>query len=112
MIGCGLGEGLEPALQGLVTFLIDSSQTVQLFSSLAVCDTIAELVGGPMTARLLEIGRRPGHASDGICFLSSAVCYFQAFSNHFRTAHAQQGIFCMLAIYSLRINPGRLLGPL
>ena len=74
MVGCGLGEGLEPALQGLITYLVNSTQTVELFMTLAVCDTIAELVGGPITAQLMDIGRRPGHASDGICFLTSSVC--------------------------------------
>lgn len=73
MIGCGLGEGLEPALQGLVTYLTDSSRNLKLYSILAMCDTAAELISGPLTARLLEIGRRPGHASDGICFLTSSV---------------------------------------
>jgi hypothetical protein len=73
MAGCGLGEGLEPALQGLITYLVDSDKTVRLFTTLAVCDTIAEFVGGPVTARLMEIGRRPGHASDGYCFLGSSV---------------------------------------
>jgi hypothetical protein len=70
MVGCGLGEGLEPALQGLVTYLVNSKQTVELFMTLAVCDTIAELVGGPITAQLMDIGRRPGHASDGIHMFS------------------------------------------
>lgn len=71
--GCGLGEGLEPALQGLITYLVDSDKTVRLFTTLAVCDTIAEFVGGPVTARLMEIGRRPGHTSDGYCSLGSSV---------------------------------------
>jgi hypothetical protein len=73
MVGCGLGEALEPALQGLVTYLTDSSENAQLFTTVALCDTLAELTGGPLTARLLAIGRRDGHPSDGICFLVSAV---------------------------------------
>jgi len=73
MIGCGLGEGLEPSLQGLVIYIVNTKQTVMLFSILAVCDTVAELIGGPLTAALLNIGRKPGHASDGFCFLNSSV---------------------------------------
>lgn len=73
MVGCGLGEGMEPALQGLVTYLTDSAHNAQLFTTLAVFDTIAELAGGPLTASLMAIGRRPGHASDGYCFLASSV---------------------------------------
>lgn len=74
MVGCGLGEGMEPALQGLVTYLTDSAHNAQLFTTLAVFDTIAELTGGPLTASLMAIGRTPGHASDGYCFLASSVC--------------------------------------
>ena len=44
--------------------LDDSDKTVRLFTTLAVCDAIAEFVGGSVTARLMEIVRRPGHASD------------------------------------------------
>ena len=73
MLGCGLGEALEPALQGLVTYLTDSAENAQLFTTVALCDTLAELTGGPFTARLLAIGRRDGHPSDGICFLASSV---------------------------------------
>ena len=74
MIGCGLGEGMEPALQGLVTYLTNSAHNAELFTTLAVFDTIAELTGGPFTASLMSIGRTPGHASDGYCFLAPPVC--------------------------------------
>lgn len=81
MVGCGFGEGIEPALQGLVTFVTDSGQNARVFTTVAVCDTIAELTGGPVTARLMEIGRRPGHPSDGICFLASSVTSFISDAN-------------------------------
>lgn len=78
IIGCGLGEGLEPSLQGLVTYIANTKQTARLFSILAVYDTIAELIGGPLAASLLKIGRRPEHPSDGICFLNSSVSLFSS----------------------------------
>jgi hypothetical protein len=87
MVGCGLGEALEPALQGLVTYLTDSAENAQLFTTVALCDTLAELTGGPLTARLLAIGRRDGHPSDGICFLVSAVST-PPIPHHFQTKFA------------------------
>ena len=73
MIGCGLGEGMEPALQGLITFLADSRRNAQLFTTIAMADTMGELTGGPLTALLMAVGRTPGHPSDGLCFLASSV---------------------------------------
>lgn len=71
--GVGLGESLEPALQGLVTIYVDRSQNAQLFTLIAVCETIADLVGGPLMAALLSIGRSSSHPSKGLCFLFTAV---------------------------------------
>ena len=73
MVGCGLGEGIEPALQGFVTFLTDSSRNAQLFTTIVMADTMGELTGGPLTARLMAVGRTSGHPSDGLCFLASSV---------------------------------------
>ena len=73
MIGCGLAEGIEPALQGLVTFLTDSTRNASLFTTIAVADTMGELTGGPLTARLMAVGRTSDHPSDGLCFLASSV---------------------------------------
>ena len=73
MFLCGLGEGIEPSLQGVATFITDSTQNTVLFISIAVCDTVAELTGGPLAAQLLAIGRRSDHASYGISFVMSSV---------------------------------------
>ena len=65
-----MSEGLEPALQGLATSLIDRAYHARLFTSLAVVEILAKLVGGPMMGRLFSIG----HArSSGVCFSVSAV---------------------------------------
>ena len=74
MLGCGLGEGLEPALQGFLTFLANTEGSSLLFALVAMCDMVGELVGGPLSASLMAIGRAPGHASEGYCFLLSSVC--------------------------------------
>ena len=75
MLFAGLGEGMEPALQGLITYLTNSSANTQLFAVLALVDTVAEFTGGPLTASLMAIGRseQPKHASDGWCFFASSV---------------------------------------
>lgn len=73
MIGCGLGEGMEPALQGFLTYLTGSSQNAQLFTTVAVADTLGELTSGPLTGTFMAIGRKPGHPSDGLGFLASSV---------------------------------------
>jgi len=73
MVFCGLGEGIEPALQGLITYLTDARQNALLLTTIAMIDTMGELAGGPLTARLMAVGRVPGHPSDGVCFLASSV---------------------------------------
>ncbi len=84
MFSSGLGEGIEPALQGLITFLTDSRRNAQLFTTTAMVDTIAELMGGPLTASLIAVGRRPGHPSDGLCFLASSVSILYTVSIRYR----------------------------
>ncbi len=70
---CGLSEGEEPALQGLTTSLIDRSYHARLFTSVAVVEIIAKLVGGPMMGKLFSISQRHGPGSSGTCFSVSAV---------------------------------------
>lgn len=80
MLGCGLGEGLEPALQGFLTFLRNSSENGRLFTTVAMADTLGELIGGPVTARLMAIGRSAHTPSEGVCFLASSVIELPMFS--------------------------------
>lgn len=73
---CGLSEGLEPALQGLGTSLIDSVYNARMFTTIAVVETIAKLIGGPLMARLFSIGRSEGgHGSRRINFLTSSIIF-------------------------------------
>ena len=76
MLGMGLGEGIEPALQGVLTFITDPTDYSQLFGILALVDSIAELVGGPLNASLMAVGRSSNTPSAGMNFLSSAVSFF------------------------------------
>ena len=69
----GLGEGFEPSLKGLATYLIESSFNARLLTFITVLEVIAKLIGGPLMARLFSIGRNEDHGSDGVCFLASAV---------------------------------------
>ena len=73
MFGCGLGEGIRSALQGILVYLTDSSRNAQMFATIVMVDTMGELTGGPLTARRLAIGRRADHPSFGICYLVSSV---------------------------------------
>jgi hypothetical protein len=68
MFEMGLGEGAEPALQGIVTWINDPAHYSQLFTTLAIVDTVSELIGGPLTATLMSIGRKDNTASPGYFF--------------------------------------------
>ena len=67
-----MSEGEEPALQGLATSLIDHAYHARLFTSVAVVEILAKLIGGPMMGKLFSIG----HAkSSGVCFSVAAVSH-------------------------------------
>jgi hypothetical protein len=72
MLLCGLGEGLEPALQALALSLVGSGGTAQLFSLIGTLDALAKLVGGPVMAWTFSIAR-PDGSPGGYCFLLAAV---------------------------------------
>lgn len=69
----GAGQGLEPALQGLASSLVDKTRNARTFTTIAVLDTVAQIVGGPLTAGLFSIGRSEVKGSSGVCFLVSSV---------------------------------------
>lgn len=72
---CGLGEGFEPSLKGLATSLIDGSYNARLLTLATVLEVIGKLIGGPLMARLFSIGRREGHRSNGINFLTASIIF-------------------------------------
>lgn len=72
MLLCGLGEGLEPSLQALGSHFAGKAFTAGFFTFVTLIDTLAEFVGGPLTAALFAIRGSEG-LSAGYCFLASAV---------------------------------------
>lgn len=74
---CGLSEGLEPALQGLATSLIPEKYYARMFTTFAVLETVAKLIGGPLMARLFSLGRnQDGHkGSKGWNYFTSCVIF-------------------------------------
>ena len=79
---CGLSEGEEPALQGLATSLIDRAYHARLFTSVAVLEISAKLIGGPMNGKLFSIGKKDGQGSQGLCFSVAAVRDFLTGNSH------------------------------
>lgn len=93
MFGVGFGEGLEPALQGFLSYCVGSMSKAKIFSLYAFVDAAAELTAGPLMARLLAIGRTDTHPSNGICFLASSVSsqdsrYFGSFCSTFHSVYS------------------------
>lgn len=74
---CGLSEGLEPALQGLATSLISEKYYARMFTTFAVLETVAKLIGGPVMARLFSLGRNEGghKGSKGRNYLTSCLIF-------------------------------------
>lgn len=74
---CGLSEGLEPALQGLATSLISGKYYARMFTTFAVLETVAKLIGGPLMARLFSLGRNEGGhlGSKGWNYFTSSVIF-------------------------------------
>lgn len=70
---CGLGEGLEPALQGHSTSLIDKSENSQLFTTAASMETLARIIAAPIMAKLYSMKRDKSGKPIGLPFLVSTV---------------------------------------
>ncbi|KAI5865370.1 major facilitator superfamily domain-containing protein [Durotheca rogersii] len=69
-----VGNGLAPAMQGLLAHFADSSLTAQVFASAALVELLAEFVGGFAFAGLFDIGIRGGQFPGiGLPFYVSAV---------------------------------------
>jgi hypothetical protein len=75
MLGAGLCESLEPTLQGLLSALVLTEEMGSLFALMYTCSLLGDMTGGPLMFTLMSIGRNENSASDGYCFLASAVCF-------------------------------------
>lgn len=104
-LGCGLGEALEPALQAFLLTSTESHNRARVFTSVALVDTVAELVGGPLAAELLAVGRRDGRPSSGISFLASAVSHMPLYFSRAYQLIPNTGRICS-SLYSLSIYNG------
>lgn len=90
-----MGEGEEPALQGLATSFIDGAYHARLFTSVAVVEILAKLIGGPVMGKLFSIG----HAkSSGICFSVAAVSQTTPFRRRTETHTLLQIILLLLLV--------------
>lgn len=71
----GLGEGLEPGLQGLAMFFVEEGYTARMFAIIARLNLIGEMIGGPLMAKLLLIGYKGRFQLEGLAFLVSSVSH-------------------------------------
>lgn len=69
---CGLGEGLEPALQGYSCSLIDKTENSQLFTAVASMETLARIVAASTMGKLYSVKRDRSGKPTGLPFLVSA----------------------------------------
>lgn len=53
---CGLGEGLEPSLQSVASSLVGKDATGRMFAAVAALETFAQMIAGPLMAKLLSVG--------------------------------------------------------
>ena len=108
MLGCGLAEGLEPALEGLVASLVDLNDRVLLFSTITTIGSFGSIVGGPLIAALMQIGRSSTEPSAGFALLASSVRCLPRFSTA-RPADLTLRLFLayyLVGVYVLRkCNP-------
>ncbi|KUJ07816.1 uncharacterized protein LY89DRAFT_352943 [Mollisia scopiformis] len=79
MVGAGFGEGLEPALQGLLSASVSTEEIGRLFALMYTCSLLGDMICGPLMSALMSIGRGENSASDGYFFLASAI-HFGAMS--------------------------------
>lgn len=71
----GFGEAIEPVLQGLCAFFVDSAYTRRMFTTTTSISGVAELIGGPLMGSLVPVQRRGVIISEGFCFFVSTVSH-------------------------------------
>ncbi|KAK0645420.1 major facilitator superfamily domain-containing protein [Cercophora newfieldiana] len=75
---CGVGEGAEPALQGLTAALVTPPYYATLFTTLTFLESLGRLLGGPLMAYILRIGRDESGRPTGLVFLVAASLFLAA----------------------------------
>ncbi|KEY64049.1 Sat21 [Stachybotrys chartarum IBT 7711] len=75
MLAAGFGEGLEPALQGVLAAASQTKAKGSIFALMCTCSLLGDMTGGPLMSALMSIGRGGNGVSDGYCFLASALVF-------------------------------------
>lgn len=104
MLGAGFCEGLDPALQGLLSVKASTEETGILFALVYMCGLLGDITGGPLMSKLMSIRRSANGASEGYCFLTSSVCFLLGMTRSLNLTMFHQILFGTLAILSLSIR--------
>ncbi|UKZ61399.1 uncharacterized protein TrAtP1_002664 [Trichoderma atroviride] len=72
---CGMGEGVEPSLQGVMSSLVDPSQFAILFTSTAFLESVGKMISSPFMAFLLRIGRNDDGRVTGLPFFIAGIFF-------------------------------------
>lgn len=75
MVIWGLGEGLEPPLQGLCTSFVDPQYTARMFTTIARLELIARVAGSPIMGALVIVSWKGKVIAEGVCFLLSSALF-------------------------------------
>ncbi|GAW23526.1 hypothetical protein ANO14919_130860 [Xylariales sp. No.14919] len=75
MLGAGLCEGLEPALQTLLSVSTRSEEMSKPFGVAYTFSLLGDMTGGPLMSALVSIGRGTATPSAGFCFLGSSFIF-------------------------------------
>ncbi len=106
----GTGEGLEPALQGLATSMVDKSHTARMFTNVAFLDLTARIIGGPLMTNLLYIKiKESSFRFEGLSFLISAVrsLLLPLFRIGEKWLMIQQLLFAIVVVLASRLTLSR-----
>ena len=103
---CGLGSGLEPATQGLASSLIDPAYNARMFTTVAVLDTLAKLLGGPLAAALYSIRPSLEEPSSGFNFLGTSVSFHTERVGSWRNANGFLGYLWTIGCFGVRDEGG------
>lgn len=73
MIFAECGGGLQAALSGIVTQLVDQTHIALVMTVLSMFFTISEMVAGPLMAQMFRVGMDLGGAWIGMPYIASAA---------------------------------------
>ncbi|KAL6820103.1 major facilitator superfamily domain-containing protein [Trichoderma sp. SZMC 28015] len=76
---CGVGEGVEPSLQGIMSSLIEPSQFAMLFTSAAFLESVGKIISSPFMAFLLRMGRDYDGRVTGLPFFIAGIFFLLCF---------------------------------